>query len=69
MAKGTFRHSLQTYNQTALATLCGTDTWNEIEHWSNTFKEWLPTFLTLKNGIPSHDTFNRVFQCIDPKDA
>lgn len=49
-----------------LATLCGADTWDEIESWGNAFKEWLSTFLTLKNGIPSHDTFNRVFQCIDP---
>lgn len=49
-----------------LATLCGADTWDEIESWGNAFKEWLSTFLTLKNGIPSHDTFNRVFQYIDP---
>ena len=51
-----------------LATLCGADTWDEIESWGNAFKEWLSTFLTLKNGIPSHDTFNRVFQSIDPEE-
>lgn len=51
-----------------LATLCGADTWNEIESWGNAFKGWLSTFLKLKNGIPSHDTFNRVFQLIGPKE-
>lgn len=51
-----------------LATLCGADDWNEIESWGNAFKGWLSTFLTLKNGIPSHDTFNRVFQSIDPEE-
>ncbi len=51
-----------------LATLCGADTWNEIESWGNACKEWLSTFLVLKNGIPSHDTFNRVFQMIDPEE-
>lgn len=51
-----------------LATLCGADTWNEIELWGNGCKEWLATFLILKNGIPSHDTFNRVFQMIDPEE-
>jgi len=50
-----------------LATLCGADTWNEVENWGNACREWLSTFLTLKNGIPSHDTFNRVFQMIDPE--
>lgn len=44
-----------------LAMLCSTDDWAEIESWGNAFKEWLSTLLTLKNGIPSHDTFNRVF--------
>ena len=30
-------------------------------------KEWLENYLELRNGIPSHDTFNRVFQLIDPE--
>jgi len=51
-----------------LATFCGADTWDEIESLGNAFKEWLSTFLALRNGIPSHDTFNRVFQLIDPKE-
>ena len=48
------------------AILCGMDTWNEIEDWAYSKKEWLETFLELPGGIPSHDTINRVFQMIDP---
>ncbi|MDE7416225.1 MAG: transposase family protein [Lachnospiraceae bacterium] len=35
-----------------LATLCGADTWNEIESWGNACRDWLSTFLVLKNAIP-----------------
>lgn len=48
------------------AVLCGMDTWNEMEDWAHSKKEWLGTFLELPGGIPSHDTLNRVFQMIDP---
>ena len=48
------------------AILCGMDTWNEIEDWAYSKKEWLETFLELPGGIPSHDTINRVFQMTDP---
>ena len=37
---------------TILATLCGADTWNEIEDWGEANREWLETFLPLENGIP-----------------
>ncbi len=43
------------------------DTWNEIEDWARSKKEWLGTFLELPGGIPSHDTINRVFQMLDPE--
>ena len=49
------------------AILCGMDTWNEIEDWANSKKDWLGRFLELPGGIPSHDTINRVFQMMDPK--
>ena len=52
---------------TIMAIICGMDTWNEIEDWANSKKEWLGTFLELPNGIPSHDTINRVFQMLEPK--
>ena len=50
---------------TILGTLCGADSWNEIEEWGEANEEWLEKFLDLDNGIPSHDTINRVFQMID----
>lgn len=41
--------------------ICGADNWVDIEMFGNTKQEWLGQFLELKNGIPSHDTFGRVF--------
>lgn len=52
---------------TITAVLSGMDTWNEIEDWASSKKEWLRQFLELPGGIPSHDTINRVFQMIDPE--
>lgn len=49
------------------AILCGMDTWNEIEDWAHSKKDWLGSFLELPGGIPSHDTINRVFQMMDPE--
>lgn len=49
------------------AILCGMDTWNEIEDWAHSQKEWLGSFLELSGGIPSHDTINRVFQMMEPE--
>ena len=51
---------------TIAAVICGADTWNDIEAYGNTKKEWLAQYLKLPRGIPSHDTFNRVFAAIDP---
>jgi predicted transposase YbfD/YdcC len=49
------------------AVICGAETWNDIEEFGKAKSEWLCSFLDLPNGIPSHDTFNRVFQALDPK--
>lgn len=49
-----------------LATICGADSWTEIEQFGIAKYEWLKTFLPLPNGIPSHDTFGRVFAALDP---
>lgn len=48
------------------AVLCGADSWDEIEKFGNSKWKWLKTFLELPNGIPSHDTFNRLFSNLDP---
>ncbi len=50
------------------AILCGADSWVEVEAWGNAKQRWLNQFLALPNGIPSHDTFGRVFARLDPKE-
>lgn len=47
--------------------LCGGQTFNDMQEFGCSKQEWFKTFLTLRNGIPSHDTFNRVFAALDPK--
>lgn len=49
------------------AAICGADTWVEVELWAKANRKWLRTFLEVPNGIPSHDTFGRVFAVLDPK--
>jgi len=46
--------------------LCGADSWLEIADYSESKSDWLSTFLALPGGIPSHDTFRRVFCLLDP---
>lgn len=52
---------------TIAAAICGCDDWYEIEEYGKYKYEWLKTILELPNGIPSHDTFNRVFSLLDPE--
>ena len=47
------------------AVICGAEGWTDIENFGNSKLTWLKTFLELPNGIPSHDTFGRVFSLID----
>ncbi len=47
--------------------ICGADGWVGIEEFGKAKQEWLTELLDLPNGIPSHDTFGRVFAHIDPK--
>jgi len=49
-----------------LAVICGADGWSDVELFGKTKKTWLKTFLKLPKGIPSHDTFGRVFAKIKP---
>src|SRR5689334_5407057 len=47
------------------AVICGAEGWTDIENFGNSKLSWLKSFLELPNGIPSHDTFGRVFSMID----
>jgi predicted transposase YbfD/YdcC len=48
------------------AVISGAESWDDIEQFGEIRAEWLVTFLDLPHGIPSHDTFNRVFAALDP---
>lgn len=48
------------------AVLCGAESFPAIEDFGQIRYGWLKQFLELPNGIPSHDTFNRVFRVLDP---
>jgi len=49
------------------AVIAGAEGWTDIEMFGQQKQAWLSRFLDLKNGIPSHDTFGRVFARIDPE--
>lgn len=60
-------HELTDLLVIALCTiLCGGDSFYDMEDFAQVRQEWLKTFLPLRNGPPSHDTFNRLFQAMDP---
>jgi predicted transposase YbfD/YdcC len=62
----TRRHELFELVVVALCgTIAGSDTWVDVERFGNERLPWLRTFLKLENGIPSHDTFGRVFSLLD----
>jgi predicted transposase YbfD/YdcC len=48
------------------AVLCGAESFPAIEDFGHEREDWLKQFLELPEGIPSHDTFNRVFRLLDP---
>ncbi len=52
---------------TICAVICGADTWVDIEAYGLAKYKWLKNFLELPNGIPSHDTFARVFASLEPE--
>jgi predicted transposase YbfD/YdcC len=49
------------------AVIAGADNWEDVEEFGKARIEWFGTFLELPNGIPSHDTFTRVFARLDPQ--
>lgn len=60
-------HSLLDIVTIALcAVVGGADSFTEIAAFGRSKEAWLRSFLALSNGIPSHDTFGRVFSLLDP---
>jgi predicted transposase YbfD/YdcC len=49
-----------------MAVICGANGWSEVALFGRCKQKWLTTFLELSGGIPSHDTFGRVFALLDP---
>jgi predicted transposase YbfD/YdcC len=60
------KHALSDiFFMTLCAVICGADNWVMIEQFCEAKKDWFREHLDLENGIPSHDTFSRVFSMID----
>lgn len=61
------KHNLQEILVIAICgVICGAEDWVSIEDFGNAKIDWFKKYLNLENGIPSHDTFGRVFSLIDP---
>jgi predicted transposase YbfD/YdcC len=65
--KGNLKHSLPDILFLVIsAVLCGCNDWESIEVFGESQLEWYRKHYPYKNGIPSHDTLNRVFSALDP---
>ena len=64
--QGTYHELRSLIGIAILAVLCGADDWEEIHDYGQEKETWLSQFLALPCGIPSSDTFERVFSAIDP---
>jgi hypothetical protein len=66
--RATVDHDLPDILTIALCTiLCGGDSFYDMEEFGAVRLDWLKTFLRLRNGAPKHDSYNRVFQAVDPE--
>lgn len=65
------RKKLYPLNEILLVTLCGVicgaESWRDLEKFGNLKLDFLRKYLPYKNGIPSHDTFGRLYSLLDPK--
>jgi predicted transposase YbfD/YdcC len=52
---------------TVCAVICGANDWQQVAAFARRRRAWLETFLRLPHGVPSHDTFERVFDRLDPQ--
>jgi len=67
-ASGNFRHKLVDILVIAFcAIICGAQSYDDLEEFGKCKYTWLSVFLDLPNGIPSADTFQRIFELIDPQ--
>jgi predicted transposase YbfD/YdcC len=66
--RGRCRHRLLDIIAMALCgVICGCKDWQQVVAWAEKRQDWLQTFLALPEGIPSHDTFERVFELVQPE--
>ena len=49
------------------AVISGADAWTHVAEYGHSKIDWFKEFLALPNGIPSHDTFGRLFAKIEPE--
>lgn len=64
----TLRHPLESILFIAVCgVLCGAESWTDLEAFGASRREWFSQHVDLPNGIPSHDTFGRVFAQLDPQ--
>jgi DDE_Tnp_1-associated len=61
------RTKLHRLRDSIILAICGAEGWVEIEEFGKAKEAFFPELHDLPNGIPSHDTFGRVFVLIDPK--
>ena len=67
-SKGNFKHELlDIIFLVVSATVSSCNDWESIENFGQSQLDWLRKYYPFKNGIPSHDTINRVFSSLDPK--
>ena len=60
-------HLIDIVSIAVCAVICRCETWDEVAEFGEMKKDWFKKYLELPNGIPSHDTFRRVFMLLNPK--